>query len=195
MQSTTPQELAGFVNAIADELHVRSNDYAQIWLRVSGVVHATVLERVPTNLSHTISRPGLPAPSRSRRRWRPRPLVHESVGVAGAICDALICRFTVELGGKSAAVILVEADMELAAATLANAECLLSGQVSAPPTRITVPPSRHDAFIEALAAAFSGKRVGDPFNPAPRWRRRSRRASATKWSVTSPGELKSARSS
>jgi len=84
----------------------------------------------------------------------------------GSICGERIARCTLELGGKSAAVILDDADMGAAAATLAAAECLLSGQVCASLTRIVVPRNRHDEFADALAAAFSAVRVGDPFDAA-----------------------------
>ena len=83
----------------------------------------------------------------------------------GAICGERIARCTLELGGKSAAVILDDADLGTAAATLAGAECFLSGQVCASLTRIVVSRDRHDEFAEALAAAFSAVRVGDPFDP------------------------------
>jgi acyl-CoA reductase-like NAD-dependent aldehyde dehydrogenase len=82
----------------------------------------------------------------------------------GAICGERIARFTLELGGKSAAVILDDADIGVAAMTLAGAECFLSGQVCASLTRIVVPRRRHDEFAEALAAAFSAVQVGDPFD-------------------------------
>jgi acyl-CoA reductase-like NAD-dependent aldehyde dehydrogenase len=52
-----------------------------------------------------------------------------------SICGERIARVTLELGGKSAAVILDDADIETAAAALAQAECLLSGQVCASLTR------------------------------------------------------------
>ncbi|HEX4587273.1 MAG TPA: aldehyde dehydrogenase [Mycobacterium sp.] len=84
----------------------------------------------------------------------------------GAICGERIARCTLELGGKSAAVILDDADMSAAAVTLAGAECFLSGQVCASLTRIVVPRNRHDEFAEALAAAFSAVQVGDPFDAA-----------------------------
>lgn len=84
----------------------------------------------------------------------------------GAICGERIARLTLELGGKSAAIILDDADFDQAASTLANAECLLTGQVCASLTRIVVPRGRHDEFADALAAAFSAVRVGDPFDPA-----------------------------
>ena len=74
-----------------------------------------------------------------------------------------IARVTLELGGKSAAVILDDADIETTARTLSQAECFLSGQVCSSLTRIVVPRSRHDALLEALAGTFSQVRVGDPF--------------------------------
>jgi aldehyde dehydrogenase (NAD+) len=82
-----------------------------------------------------------------------------------SICGERIARCTLELGGKSAAVILDDADIETAAQSLAQAECLLSGQVCASLTRIVVSRPRHDDMVEALAAAFSKVKVGDPFDP------------------------------
>lgn len=84
----------------------------------------------------------------------------------GAICGGRVARFTLELGGKSAAVVLDDADFDQAARVLASAECLLTGQVCASLTRIVVPRSRHTEFADALAAAFSSVRVGDPFDVA-----------------------------
>jgi aldehyde dehydrogenase (NAD+) len=81
-----------------------------------------------------------------------------------SICGERIARCTLELGGKSAAVILDDADIETAAQGLAQAECLLSGQVCASLTRIVVTRPRHDEMVEALAAAFSKVKVGDPFD-------------------------------
>src|ERR1700727_971216 len=80
-----------------------------------------------------------------------------------SICGERIARVTLELGGKSAAVILDDADIETTARTLSQAECFLSGQVCSSLTRIVVPRSRHDALLEALAGTFSQVRVGDPF--------------------------------
>ncbi|MFC9358345.1 aldehyde dehydrogenase [Rhodococcus sp. NPDC057014] len=76
-----------------------------------------------------------------------------------------IGRYTLELGGKSAAVILEDADIEAAASNLAAAQCLQTGQVCASLTRVIVPRRLHDAVAEALAANFSAVRVGSPFDP------------------------------
>jgi aldehyde dehydrogenase (NAD+) len=83
-----------------------------------------------------------------------------------SICGARIARCTLELGGKSAALILDDMDLNEAAATLASAECTLSGQVCSSLTRIVVTRQRHDELVDALEFAFSQVRVGNPFDPA-----------------------------
>lgn len=82
----------------------------------------------------------------------------------GAICAERVARCTLELGGKSAAVILDDADIAAAAKALARAECRISGQVCSSLTRVVVTRGRHDEMLDALAAAFSHTRVGDPFD-------------------------------
>jgi acyl-CoA reductase-like NAD-dependent aldehyde dehydrogenase len=81
-----------------------------------------------------------------------------------SLCGERIARYTLELGGKSAAVILDDYDLGKAAATLSGAECFLSGQVCSSLTRIVVSRNRHDEFVEALAGVFAQVRVGDPFD-------------------------------
>ena len=81
-----------------------------------------------------------------------------------AICGERIARCTLELGGKSAAIILDDFDIETAAQTLAEAGSRLSGQVCSLLTRIIVPRGRHDELVDGLSAAFSQVRVGDPFD-------------------------------
>ncbi|MGW2824332.1 aldehyde dehydrogenase [Streptomyces sp. NPDC001443] len=83
-----------------------------------------------------------------------------------SLCGERMARYTLELGGKSPAVILDDYDLEDAARQLAAAECTLNGQVCSSLTRIIVSRHRHDAFAEALGAAFASARVGDPFDPA-----------------------------
>ena len=81
-----------------------------------------------------------------------------------SICGERIARCTLELGGKSAAVILDDMDIATAAGTLARAECMLTGQVCSSLTRVVVTEGRHDQMVEALADAFSQVQVGDPFD-------------------------------
>jgi aldehyde dehydrogenase (NAD+) len=81
-----------------------------------------------------------------------------------SLCGERIARCTLELGGKSAAVILDDADIAAAAATLAQAECKVTGQVCSSLTRIIVPRRLHDELVEALASAFATVCVGDPLD-------------------------------
>jgi acyl-CoA reductase-like NAD-dependent aldehyde dehydrogenase len=82
-----------------------------------------------------------------------------------SICGERIARCTLELGGKSAAVVLDDVDIAAAAGSIAGAECFLSGQVCSSLTRVVVTERRHDEMVEALSAAFAQVRVGDPFEP------------------------------
>lgn len=81
------------------------------------------------------------------------------------VCGSRLARYTLELGGKSAAVILDDYDLESAAAAIAQQECSLNGQVCMSLTRVIVSRSRHDELAEALGQAFGSVRVGDPFDP------------------------------
>src|SRR5262245_57113997 len=61
-----------------------------------------------------------------------------------SICGERIARCTLELGGKSAAVILDDYDIAAAAKTITGRATYLTGQVCAALTRIVVTRSRHD---------------------------------------------------
>jgi acyl-CoA reductase-like NAD-dependent aldehyde dehydrogenase len=82
-----------------------------------------------------------------------------------SICGERIARTTLELGGKSPALVLDDYNVGLAAQVLAQTTAVLSGQVCAALTRIIVSQDRHDALAEALGAAFARIRVGDPRDP------------------------------
>jgi acyl-CoA reductase-like NAD-dependent aldehyde dehydrogenase len=81
-----------------------------------------------------------------------------------SICGERIARCTLELGGKSAAVILDDYDIETAAETIAAVATFMTGQVCASLTRIVVTQRRHDSLVEALGEAFKRVKVGDPFD-------------------------------
>jgi betaine-aldehyde dehydrogenase len=73
-------------------------------------------------------------------------------------------RFTMELGGKSAALILDDYDVETAAKAIAKRAADMTGQVCAALTRVIVSEGRHDQMVEALSASFAEITVGDPFD-------------------------------
>ncbi|MFF6882099.1 aldehyde dehydrogenase [Streptomyces sp. NPDC012421] len=77
-----------------------------------------------------------------------------------------LTRVTLELGGKSAAVILPDADVATAVADIVPAAWMNNGQACVAQTRILAPRSRYEEIAEALAAAASALVVGDPLDPA-----------------------------
>jgi acyl-CoA reductase-like NAD-dependent aldehyde dehydrogenase len=82
-----------------------------------------------------------------------------------AACAANLTRVGLELGGKSAAVILDDAPPEKVAAGVRSASLSNSGQICNALTRLLVPMPRHDEYVEALASEMAGLRVGDPNDP------------------------------
>ena len=82
-----------------------------------------------------------------------------------AICAERIARCTLELGGKSPAVILGDYDIGKAASAIASRATFQTGQVCYSLTRIIVPRTRHDDLVDALRDEFSKVSVGDPFDP------------------------------
>ncbi|SED48225.1 aldehyde dehydrogenase [Streptomyces sp. TLI_105] len=77
-----------------------------------------------------------------------------------------LTRVTLELGGKSAAVILPDADLETAVAGIVPAAWMNNGQACVAQTRILAPRSRYEEIAEAFAAAAGALVVGDPLDPA-----------------------------
>ncbi|OZD06583.1 aldehyde dehydrogenase [Rhodococcus sp. 06-235-1A] len=85
----------------------------------------------------------------------------------GEVCGRLLRPVTLELGGKSAAIVLDDADLnlerigqELFAATLFN-----NGQTCFLGTRILAPRSRYAEVVDAIATLASSLRVGDALDP------------------------------
>jgi len=84
----------------------------------------------------------------------------------GSICGDRLARFTLELGGKSAAIICDDYDAATAARLLAQRATFLTGQTCSLLTRVVVSRKRQAEVVEAMAAYFATVKVGDPFDPA-----------------------------
>jgi len=82
-----------------------------------------------------------------------------------SVCSDRIARVTLELGGKSAAIVLDDYDLKKAAQDLAGAITVLNGQNCAALTRLIVSRSRHDVFVEYLVEAMEAIKIGDPYDP------------------------------
>jgi acyl-CoA reductase-like NAD-dependent aldehyde dehydrogenase len=81
-------------------------------------------------------------------------------------CGELLRPVTLELGGKSAAIILDDADLDQVALGLQGASLFNNGQACYNCTRVLAPASRYAQVVEALAAMASGLKVGSALDPA-----------------------------
>jgi aldehyde dehydrogenase (NAD+) len=82
-----------------------------------------------------------------------------------SLCGERIARYTLELGGKSAAVVLDDYDLEKAAESLAASATVMTGQVCSALTRIIVSRERHSMLVDALSERFRKVKIGDQFDP------------------------------
>ncbi|MER6523807.1 aldehyde dehydrogenase family protein [Streptomyces sp. NPDC001508] len=82
-----------------------------------------------------------------------------------AAASGSVKRVFLELGGKSAMIILDDADITKAALFAALTICSHSGQGCALTSRLLVPRARHDEIVQTVAAGLDRVRVGDPTDP------------------------------
>jgi aldehyde dehydrogenase (NAD+) len=80
----------------------------------------------------------------------------------GSLATERLKRVSLELGGKSAAIVLDDVDLDAAGFMLAYSGLMNSGQACVAQTRILAPRSRYDEVTEALVANASLMTVGDP---------------------------------
>jgi acyl-CoA reductase-like NAD-dependent aldehyde dehydrogenase len=81
------------------------------------------------------------------------------------VCGELLRPVTLELGGKSAAIILDDADLDAVAKGLPSVSLLNNGQTCFACTRILAPRSRYAQVVDAVAAMAGALTVGDPLDP------------------------------
>lgn len=83
-----------------------------------------------------------------------------------AACGASLKKVSLELGGKSAAIILDDANPDAVAQGVKMAGLMNNGQACVAQTRILVPAARHNEFLDALASMVSGLVIGNPEDAA-----------------------------
>ena len=83
----------------------------------------------------------------------------------GEVCASRVARCSLELGGKSAAIIRDDFPTDVAAAILGNTITVMSGQVCAMLSRAIVPKARHDELAEAIKGVMQGIRIGNSDAP------------------------------
>ncbi|MFI1212950.1 aldehyde dehydrogenase family protein [Streptomyces sp. NPDC020802] len=82
-----------------------------------------------------------------------------------AAASGTVKRVFLELGGKSAMVVLDDADTATAAMFSAFSVCAHAGQGCAISTRMVVPRRQHDAIVDQVAAMMRQITIGDPASP------------------------------
>jgi aldehyde dehydrogenase (NAD+) len=82
-----------------------------------------------------------------------------------SICGEQLKRCSLELGGKSAAIVLDDADLDVTTEGLKFASLLNSGQACTNQTRILASRRNYDQVLEAVVESVRQMKVGDPADP------------------------------
>jgi betaine-aldehyde dehydrogenase len=83
----------------------------------------------------------------------------------GALCGERLRPVTLELGGKSAAILLDDVDVEKCIPELLPFAIMNNGQACVAQTRILAPRKRYAQIVEALTEEVRRQKTGDPFDP------------------------------
>ncbi len=86
--------------------------------------------------------------------------------IIGEVCGRLLRPVTLELGGKSAAIILDDADLDATMRGLRSVSFINNGQTCFLGSRILAPRSRYGDVVDALADLVNTMTVGDPLDKA-----------------------------
>jgi aldehyde dehydrogenase (NAD+) len=86
----------------------------------------------------------------------------------GVKCMERVARVTLELGGKSAAILLQDYPLDAAVPVLVGQSTLFNGQACMGLTRVLVPRGQQEELLVRLAHAYAELKVGDPFDESVR---------------------------
>ncbi|NLA57077.1 MAG: aldehyde dehydrogenase family protein [Corynebacterium humireducens] len=82
-----------------------------------------------------------------------------------AACGELLRPVTLELGGKSSAIVLPDADLDAVSSVLIRSCMRNTGQTCYISTRILAPASRYEEVVDMVAATIAAAPQGDPLDP------------------------------
>ncbi|MCO4275148.1 aldehyde dehydrogenase family protein [Pseudarthrobacter sp. HLT3-5] len=82
-----------------------------------------------------------------------------------AACGELLRPVTLELGGKSSAIVLPDADLDAMSGVLIKSSMRNTGQTCYISTRILAPASRYDEVVDMVTATIAAGKQGDPLEP------------------------------
>ena len=124
-------------------------------------VPAGVLNWVPADRTagaHLVSHPGIDKVAFTGSTAAGRTIA--------ATCGELLRPVTLELGGKSAAIFLDDADLDTFLQGVPMASLLNNGQACYNGTRVLAPARRYGEVVDGLAAMMASLQVGDALDPA-----------------------------
>ena len=124
-------------------------------------IPAGVLNIVPGGIptgAHLVSHPGVDKVSFTGSTAAGR--------IIGEVCGRLLRPVTLELGGKSAAIILDDANLDVVMKGLRSVSFINNGQTCFLGSRILAPRSRYGEVVDALADLVNGFSIGDPLDTA-----------------------------
>ena len=82
-----------------------------------------------------------------------------------SLCGERLRPCTLELGGKSAAIVAEDADVGHVVQSLLPGMIMINGQACVAQTRLLLPRSRYKEFVDAFTAAFAALTVGPALDP------------------------------
>ena len=129
-------------------------------LQAAGLPRASSTSSSPGARSASTS-----SPTRASTR-SPSPARTAAGRRIASLCGERLRRVTLELGGKSAAIILDDADLAAVIPGLVPAGMMNNGQACVAQTRILASRDRYDEVVDALVEAVRALKVGDPLDPA-----------------------------
>lgn len=83
----------------------------------------------------------------------------------GAAAAETVKRVVLELGGKSANIILEDVDIDVAARISSMGACFATGQACSMLSRVLVPASMAGELVDRMAKMVEAQPIGDPFDP------------------------------
>ncbi len=137
-------------------------------LSIRFVVEAAVAAGVPDGVINLVTGPGEVGDALVRHPLTAKVAFTGSTPVGrkiAAACGELLRPVTLELGGKSSAVVLPDADLGEMARVLIRSCLRNTGQTCYISTRILAPAERYDEVVEMVTATVAAAPQGDPFDP------------------------------
>ncbi|NMM85685.1 aldehyde dehydrogenase [Rhodococcus sp. SRB_17] len=135
-------------------------------LSIRFIVEAAAAAGVPDGVVNLITGEGQSGDLLVRHRGVDKVAFTGSTAVGrkiAAACGELLRPVTLELGGKSSAIVLPDADLDQMSSVLIRSCMRNTGQTCYIATRILAPKQRYDEVLDMVTATISSAKQGDPF--------------------------------